>query len=153
VMRCSWVTTSAAAAAITVQPVHCCASGHQPVLRCCAAPSARRLKDIIYGFGTNNVYVVLECMDCDLRHLLDADRQLDMREIKVSTPSLLFHGARHTLPSIAVVHGSGSKGQPPAFVYAWHLDALLATSAAAARCQPGPTVLLARGGGAAALGL
>lgn len=40
------------------------------------------LKDIIYGFGTNNVYVVLECMDCDLRHLLDADRQLEMRQIK-----------------------------------------------------------------------
>lgn len=45
-----------------------------------------RLKDIIYGFGTNNVYVVLECLDCDLRHLLDAERQLDMRQIKVSTP-------------------------------------------------------------------
>lgn len=32
-----------------------------------------RLKDIIYGFGTSNVYVVLECMDCDLRDLLDRD--------------------------------------------------------------------------------
>lgn len=40
------------------------------------------LKDIIYGFGTNNVYVVLECLDCDLRHLLDAEKQLEMRQIK-----------------------------------------------------------------------
>lgn len=30
-----------------------------------------RMKDIIYGFNTNNVYVVLECLDCDLRDLLD----------------------------------------------------------------------------------
>jgi hypothetical protein len=68
---------------------------------CCAC--CHRLKDIIYGFGTNNVYVVLECMDCDLRHLLDADRQLEMRQIKVSTPSLLTHGAGRTLPSSAIV--------------------------------------------------
>eukprot|EP00775_Hariotina_reticulata_P006093 gene6093-6331_t len=40
------------------------------------------LKDIIYGFGTNNVYVVLECLDCDLRDLLDAEQQLDILQIK-----------------------------------------------------------------------
>lgn len=55
-----------------------------PPVSPCALPT-HRLKDIIYGFGTNNVYVVLECMDCDLRHLLDAERLLEMRQIKVST--------------------------------------------------------------------
>jgi len=58
-----------------------------PTCHCWCAVCCR-LKDIIYGFGTNNVYVVLECMDCDLRHLLDAERQLDMRQIKVSTTHL-----------------------------------------------------------------
>lgn len=42
-----------------------------------------RLKDIIYGFGTNNVYVVLECLDCDLRDLLDGEKALDTWQIKV----------------------------------------------------------------------
>lgn len=53
------------------------------LISCC------RLKDIIYGFGTNNVYVVLECMDCDLRHLLDAERQLEMSQIKVCCVQVL----------------------------------------------------------------
>eukprot|EP00879_Flechtneria_rotunda_P022680 GHRR01023952.1.p1 GENE.GHRR01023952.1~~GHRR01023952.1.p1 ORF type:complete len:356 (+),score=62.70 GHRR01023952.1:575-1642(+) len=45
-------------------------------------PNIVELKDIIYGFGTNNVYVVLECLDCDLRDLLDKDQQLDVWQIK-----------------------------------------------------------------------
>jgi hypothetical protein len=32
-------------------------------------------------------------MDCDLRHLLDAERQLEMRQIKVSTAALAAAGA------------------------------------------------------------
>lgn len=40
------------------------------------------LKDIIYGFGTNNVYVVLECLDCDLRDLLDGEKPLDTWRVK-----------------------------------------------------------------------
>jgi hypothetical protein len=47
--------------------------------------AACRLKDIIYGFGTNNVYVVLECLDCDLRDLLDGESALEMWQIKVCT--------------------------------------------------------------------
>ncbi|WIA34068.1 hypothetical protein OEZ86_012446 [Tetradesmus obliquus] len=45
-------------------------------------PNIVELKDIIYGFGTNNVYVVLECLDCDLRDLLDAESPLEMWQIK-----------------------------------------------------------------------
>lgn len=48
-----------------------------------AANYACRLKDTIYGSGTNNVYVVLECLDCDLRDLLDAEKPLEMWQIKV----------------------------------------------------------------------
>jgi hypothetical protein len=103
------------------------ASKHQPALRCCAARAAHRLKDIIYGFGTNNVYVVLECMDCDLRHLLDADRQLEMRQIKVSTPSLLSRCWAHPANQRSTAqHCSESNGQPLAFVCLWHVDRLSA---------------------------
>ena len=44
-----------------------------------------RLKDVIYGFGSNNVYVVLECLDCDLRELLDRKPEPpSMTDVKVS---------------------------------------------------------------------
>ncbi|KAF6263903.1 kinase-like domain-containing protein [Scenedesmus sp. NREL 46B-D3] len=45
-------------------------------------PNIVELKDIIYGFGTNNVYVVLECLDCDLRDLLDGESSLEMWRVK-----------------------------------------------------------------------
>lgn len=49
----------------------------------CRVALCHRLKDIIYGFGTNNVYLVLECMDCDLRDLLDVQQPLELWRIKV----------------------------------------------------------------------
>jgi hypothetical protein len=46
--------------------------------------SPKRLKDVIFGFGSSSVYVVLECLDCDLRDLLDRDdAAVDMRQVKV----------------------------------------------------------------------
>ena len=47
-------------------------------------PPPSRLKDVIFGFGSSSVYVVLECLDCDLRDLLDRDdAAVDMRQAKV----------------------------------------------------------------------
>jgi hypothetical protein len=39
---------------------------------------------VIFGFGSSSVYVVLECLDCDLRDLLDRDdAAVDLRQVKV----------------------------------------------------------------------
>jgi hypothetical protein len=68
---------------------------HLPLLSLSApsTPPARRLKDVIFGFGSSSVYVVLECLDCDLRDLLDRDdAAVDIRQVKVRAPSVAACG-------------------------------------------------------------
>lgn len=94
--------------------------------------SCCRLKDIIYGFGTNNVYVVLECMDCDLRHLLDSERQLEMAQIKVCGQGV--QGLQQGPSAACLMERSGSL-QTSAVPYK-HDAAAAGGAGVAAACSP-----------------
>jgi hypothetical protein len=58
---------------------------------------------VIYGFGSSDIYVVLECLDCDLREYLDRHHNnLPLATIKVgpggssSSCSSRWHGSQQT---------------------------------------------------------
>ena len=69
-------------------------SSHHPVLwGVTYCMHAHRLKDIISALNSSHIYLVLECLDCDLRHYLDTCVEAsNLSQIKVGQqhPPALF---------------------------------------------------------------